>query len=95
MQRKLIDFHWIRAAGTTTRTGVDLEASDASSRAEDNAAPVARYALLDYWTRARAIRTEEGASYWLFECSSRGVRTVGSTIAYEAMFTTDRNLERV
>lgn len=45
MQRKLIDFHWIQPAGTTTRTGVDLKASDASSRGEDNAAPAARYAF--------------------------------------------------
>lgn len=86
MQRKLIESHWIRTAGTTTRTGVDLKASDASSRGEDNAAPAARYALRDYWTRARAIRSEDGASYWRFVCSSRGVRSVGS-IAYEAMLT--------
>lgn len=45
MQRKLIDFQWIQPTGTTTRTGVDLRASDASSRGEDNAAPAARYAF--------------------------------------------------
>lgn len=45
MQRKLISFLWIQPTGTTTRTGVDLKAPDASSRGEDNAAPAARYAF--------------------------------------------------